>query len=221
MLDLRRSQVPRWETKQPALSGTRPRFPACVFHRPLHIHPFLSRMRAFVVNQYAHPSKIPLFVLLHPQGFDATEDDLCRVNNAPEPVPKEGEVLCDVYTAYVSKPIQILPDPKAQMDLTALASSSALNFFDILQTQGKYQSASRDNLRLFPLSFLRTDSPPTSYRPTSFPICCRCRVCRSHLQELSYPTQLSLQARRSGVRFLSGSVCGQGCHKLEANLPHP
>ena len=30
--------------------------------------PISLGMRAFVVNQYAHPSKIPVFVLLHPQN---------------------------------------------------------------------------------------------------------------------------------------------------------
>lgn len=64
-------------------------------------------MRAFLVNQFAHPSKIPVFVLLHPENVDVTEDDLCSVDNVPEPVPKEGQVLCDVYTAYVCNHSQI------------------------------------------------------------------------------------------------------------------
>ncbi|OBZ67027.1 Quinone oxidoreductase-like protein 2 [Grifola frondosa] len=54
-------------------------------------------MRAFVINEYAHPSKIAL-----------TAD-------APAPTPGAGEVLVDVYSA-------------------------GLNFFDILQSQGKYQN---------------------------------------------------------------------------------
>jgi len=54
-------------------------------------------MRAFVVKQLAHPSKIPLTL------------------DAPEPVPGPNEVLVDVYSA-------------------------GLNFFDILQAQGKHQS---------------------------------------------------------------------------------
>ena len=32
---------------------------------------------------------------------------MCSVDNAPEPVPKEGQVLCDVYTAYVCNHSQI------------------------------------------------------------------------------------------------------------------
>ena len=38
-------------------------------------------MRAFVVKEYAHPSQIKL------------------TNDAPEPVPKAGEVLVDVHAA--------------------------------------------------------------------------------------------------------------------------
>jgi len=55
-------------------------------------------MRAFVVSEYAHPSKIQL------------------THNAPEPILKPGseDILIDVH-------------------------SVALNFFDILQCQGKYQ----------------------------------------------------------------------------------
>ncbi|OJA08663.1 hypothetical protein AZE42_01165 [Rhizopogon vesiculosus] len=54
-------------------------------------------MRAYVVNEWVHPSQLKL------------------VNNAPEPkVTASDEILVDVY-------------------------SSALNFFDILQVQGKYQ----------------------------------------------------------------------------------
>ncbi|KAH9839446.1 alcohol dehydrogenase [Rhodofomes roseus] len=54
-------------------------------------------MRAFVIKEYAHPSKIPL------------SDDV------PEPKPQEGEVLVEVFSA-------------------------GLNYYDILQSQGKYQS---------------------------------------------------------------------------------
>lgn len=54
-------------------------------------------MRAFVVEQHAHPSKISL------------------TPNAPDPTAAEDEVLVDVYCA-------------------------GLNYFDILQSQGKYQS---------------------------------------------------------------------------------
>ncbi|KAF8486301.1 NAD-P-binding protein [Russula ochroleuca] len=56
-------------------------------------------MKAFVVSEYAHPSKIHL------------------THNAPEPVQKPGsdELLIDVHSA-------------------------GLNFFDILQCQGKYQT---------------------------------------------------------------------------------
>ncbi|KAK0504589.1 hypothetical protein EDD18DRAFT_1125491 [Armillaria luteobubalina] len=53
-------------------------------------------MRAVLVSELAHPSKIPLSV------------------DVPEPTLKEDEVLIDVYSA-------------------------GLNFFDILQMQGKYQ----------------------------------------------------------------------------------
>ncbi|KAL4073966.1 hypothetical protein V8B97DRAFT_1937400 [Scleroderma yunnanense] len=53
-------------------------------------------MRAYVVNEYVHPS------------------DLRLVPDAPVPIPQSDEVLVDVY-------------------------SSALNFFDILQAQGRYQ----------------------------------------------------------------------------------
>ncbi|KAJ8489094.1 hypothetical protein ONZ45_g13714 [Pleurotus djamor] len=54
-------------------------------------------MRAFVVNQLTHPSKIPL------------------TSNYPEPTQlADDEVLVDIYSA-------------------------GLNFFDILQSQGKYQ----------------------------------------------------------------------------------
>ncbi|KAI0780315.1 alcohol dehydrogenase [Fomes fomentarius] len=54
-------------------------------------------MRAFVINEYAHPSKIPV------------------VQNAPEPKLGPGQVLVEVYSA-------------------------GLNYFDILQAQGKYQN---------------------------------------------------------------------------------
>ncbi|KAF8629656.1 hypothetical protein AX17_005595 [Amanita inopinata Kibby_2008] len=54
-------------------------------------------MRGFVVKELTHPSRIPV------------------VDNAPEPIPKPGQILVDVYSA-------------------------GLNFFDILQAQGKYQS---------------------------------------------------------------------------------
>ncbi|GJE92306.1 NADPH:quinone oxidoreductase family protein [Phanerochaete sordida] len=54
-------------------------------------------MRAFVIEKYAHPSKIPL-----------TQD-------APAPTPEKDQVLVDVYSA-------------------------GMNFFDILQAQGKYQT---------------------------------------------------------------------------------
>ncbi|KIJ61313.1 hypothetical protein HYDPIDRAFT_96722 [Hydnomerulius pinastri MD-312] len=53
-------------------------------------------MRAYVVNEWLHPSKVTL------------------VHDAPEPVPGPEDVIIDVYSA-------------------------ALNFFDILQSQGKYQ----------------------------------------------------------------------------------
>ncbi|TBU39092.1 alcohol dehydrogenase [Dichomitus squalens] len=54
-------------------------------------------MRAFVVTDYAHPSKIPI------------------TQNAPEPKAGPGQVLVDVYSA-------------------------GLNYFDLLQSQGKYQN---------------------------------------------------------------------------------
>ncbi|KAI5123944.1 hypothetical protein M0805_006358 [Coniferiporia weirii] len=54
-------------------------------------------MRAFVIREYAHPSKVTLST------------------DAPEPKPSDSEVLVDVYSA-------------------------GLNFFDILQAQGKYQN---------------------------------------------------------------------------------
>ncbi|CDO77707.1 hypothetical protein BN946_scf184969.g58 [Trametes cinnabarina] len=57
---------------------------------------YWDTMRAFVINDYAHPSKIPII-----QGF-------------PEPKASKGQVLVDVYSA-------------------------GLNYFDILQSQGKYQ----------------------------------------------------------------------------------
>ncbi|KAI9068311.1 alcohol dehydrogenase [Trametes sanguinea] len=53
-------------------------------------------MRAFVINEYAHPSKIP------------------ATASFPEPKAGKGQVLVDVYSA-------------------------GLNYFDILQAQGKYQ----------------------------------------------------------------------------------
>ncbi|KIL00708.1 hypothetical protein PAXRUDRAFT_644899 [Paxillus rubicundulus Ve08.2h10] len=53
-------------------------------------------MRAYVVKEWTHPSKLTL------------------VHDAPEPVPGAEEVIVDIYSA-------------------------ALNFFDILQAQGKYQ----------------------------------------------------------------------------------
>ncbi|KIJ18751.1 hypothetical protein PAXINDRAFT_161556 [Paxillus involutus ATCC 200175] len=53
-------------------------------------------MRAYVVKEWTHPSKLTL------------------VHDAPEPVPEIEEVVVDIYSA-------------------------ALNFFDILQAQGKYQ----------------------------------------------------------------------------------
>ncbi|KAG1732221.1 uncharacterized protein EDB91DRAFT_1152222 [Suillus paluster] len=53
-------------------------------------------MRAYVVNEWVHPSELKLF------------------DDAPEPEATGDEILVDVY-------------------------SSALNFFDILQAQGKYQ----------------------------------------------------------------------------------
>ncbi|KAF9012335.1 alcohol dehydrogenase [Cyathus striatus] len=53
-------------------------------------------MRGFVVEQLSHPSKLSLS------------------KNVPEPVPKEGQVIVDIY-------------------------STGLNFFDILQAQGRYQ----------------------------------------------------------------------------------
>ncbi|KAI0267827.1 NAD-P-binding protein [Gloeopeniophorella convolvens] len=55
-------------------------------------------MKAFVISEYAHPSKIQL------------------THDAPEPAPREpDELLVEVYSA-------------------------GLNFFDILQAQGKYQT---------------------------------------------------------------------------------
>ncbi|EIW82912.1 NAD(P)-binding protein [Coniophora puteana RWD-64-598 SS2] len=54
-------------------------------------------MRAYVVNEYAHPSKLPLSL------------------DTPTPAPKVDEVIVDVYSA-------------------------GLNYFDILQAQGKYQT---------------------------------------------------------------------------------
>lgn len=54
-------------------------------------------MKAYVVHNHVHPSKLPL------------------TDNAPEPKPAKGEVLVEIYSA-------------------------ALNFFDILQSQGKHQS---------------------------------------------------------------------------------
>ncbi|KZS98330.1 alcohol dehydrogenase [Sistotremastrum niveocremeum HHB9708] len=54
-------------------------------------------MKAFVLNSYAHPSKLAL------------------AQDAPEPTPGPNEVIVEIYSA-------------------------ALNFFDILQAQGKYQS---------------------------------------------------------------------------------
>jgi NADPH2:quinone reductase len=53
-------------------------------------------MRAYVVEEWKHPSKLTL------------------VHDAPEPVPGSEEVVVDIYSA-------------------------GLNFFDILQAQGKYQ----------------------------------------------------------------------------------
>ncbi|OSX66277.1 hypothetical protein POSPLADRAFT_1132996 [Postia placenta MAD-698-R-SB12] len=54
-------------------------------------------MRAFLVNEYAHPAQVSLTI------------------NAPEPTPAKDQVLVDVFSA-------------------------GLNFFDILQCQGKYQN---------------------------------------------------------------------------------
>ncbi|KAH9935553.1 uncharacterized protein B0H18DRAFT_1174277 [Fomitopsis serialis] len=54
-------------------------------------------MRAFVVKEYAHPSKVPLS------------------QDAPEPKPKDDEVVVEVFSA-------------------------GLNYYDILQAQGKYQN---------------------------------------------------------------------------------
>ncbi|KAI0344862.1 NAD(P)-binding protein [Trametopsis cervina] len=53
-------------------------------------------MRAFVVTEYAHPTKIPV------------------KQDAPEPTPSKHQVVVEVYSA-------------------------GMNFFDILQAQGKYQ----------------------------------------------------------------------------------
>ncbi|KAH9949003.1 alcohol dehydrogenase [Amylocystis lapponica] len=53
-------------------------------------------MRAFVIKEYAHPSKIPL------------------THSVPVPIASQDELLIDVYSA-------------------------GLNFYDILQCQGKYQ----------------------------------------------------------------------------------
>jgi NADPH2:quinone reductase len=86
------------------------------------------------------------------------------VNNAPEPVPREGQVLCDVYTAYASK-----FSPAVQLNFTVFASSSALNFFDILQAQGKYQSVSYYDLRLLPLSYLSPSFDPCPAAQPPFP----------------------------------------------------
>ncbi|KAF8621369.1 hypothetical protein AX15_007834 [Amanita polypyramis BW_CC] len=57
---------------------------------------FKTKMRAFVVKELSHPSKIPV------------------IHNAPEPKVGPHQLLVDVYSA-------------------------GLNFFDILQAQGKYQ----------------------------------------------------------------------------------
>jgi len=54
-------------------------------------------MRAFVIIEYAHPSKVPV------------------KQDAPEPKPLKDQVIVDVYSA-------------------------GMNFFDILQAQGKYQN---------------------------------------------------------------------------------
>jgi len=56
-----------------------------------------TRMRAFVIKEYAHPSKIPL------------------TYDAPEPKAAEDAVVVEVFSA-------------------------GLNFYDILQCQGKYQN---------------------------------------------------------------------------------
>ncbi|KAJ7095658.1 alcohol dehydrogenase [Mycena epipterygia] len=60
--------------------------------------PFLlHRMRAFVIHEHAHPSKIPL------------------TTDWPTPKLGENQIMCDVYSA-------------------------ALNLYDILQAQGRYQT---------------------------------------------------------------------------------
>ncbi|CAE7099868.1 unnamed protein product [Rhizoctonia solani] len=74
-------------------------------------------MRAIVIDHYAHPSKQPVS------------------NQASEPKPAADEVLIDVHTAYGI----------SQMNTNLRATKtywlySALNFFDILQAQGKYQN---------------------------------------------------------------------------------
>ena len=81
-------------------------------------------MRAFVVTDYAHPSKIPL-----------TQD-------VPTPKVGRGQVLVDVYSAGLNYfDVRVIPSfsltPSSSQPRPLCAPISAAS--QILQSQGKYQ----------------------------------------------------------------------------------
>ncbi|GAB1521411.1 hypothetical protein RhiTH_004506 [Rhizoctonia solani] len=76
-------------------------------------------MKAIVIDHYAHPSKQPV------------------TNQASEPKPAADEVLVEVHSACA-----IVHPSTSERSLIHMRLHSALNFFDILQAQGKYQTAS-------------------------------------------------------------------------------
>ncbi|KAF8739812.1 NAD-P-binding protein, partial [Rhizoctonia solani] len=74
-------------------------------------------MKAIVIDHYAHPSKQPV------------------TNQASEPKPAADEVLVEVHSACA-----IVHPSTSERSLIHMSLHSALNFFDILQAQGKYQN---------------------------------------------------------------------------------
>ncbi|KAF8757314.1 NAD-P-binding protein [Rhizoctonia solani] len=74
-------------------------------------------MKAIVIDHYAHPSKQPV------------------TNQASEPKPAADEVLVEVHSACA-----IVHPSTSERSLIHMRLHSALNFFDILQAQGKYQN---------------------------------------------------------------------------------
>jgi len=79
--------------------------------------PSAPAMRAFVVKELNHPSKIEL-----------TKD-------APEPKPAPDQVLVDVYSAGLN-----FYDVSTCLCPTSLSTNLRRFFFQILQAQGKHQS---------------------------------------------------------------------------------